>query len=179
MKLRNDLGMLDRAGADVAGLRGTAKSEVGVVLDIAGEEISAATREIEDLVAGVPPTELGGGGLGTALKQVTARSLVPASLTIGAETEAGVNEETALYYVCLEALTNAVKHAEASSVEISLTRIGTALVVTVRDDGTGGANPTGSGLQGLSDRLATFGGRLQVQSAPGAGTIVTATVPLT
>jgi signal transduction histidine kinase len=179
MKLRNDLGMLDRSGADLAGLRGTAKGEAVAVLDIAGEEIRTATREIEDLVAGVPPTELGGGGLGTALKQLTARSPVPVSLTVGADTEAGVNEETALYYVCLEALTNAVKHAQASSVEISLTRIGTALVVTVRDDGTGGADPTGSGLQGLSDRLATFGGRLQVQSAPGAGTIVTATIPLT
>src|SRR4029453_7826395 len=128
MKLRNDLGMLDRAGADLAALRGTAKSEVGAVLDIAGEEIGAATREIEDLVAGVPPTELGGGGLGTGLKQLTARSPVPASLTIGAETEAGVNEETALYYVCMEALTNAVRHAHASSVQISLTRIGTELV---------------------------------------------------
>jgi signal transduction histidine kinase len=179
MKLRYDLGMLDRAGADLSGLRGTAKGEVGAVLDIAGEEIRAATREIEDLVAGVPPTELGGGGLGTALKQLTARSLVPASLTIGAETEAGVNEETALYYACLEALTNAAKHAQATAVEISLTRVGTAIVVTVRDDGTGGADPTGSGLQGLADRLATFSGRLQVQSAPGAGTIVTATIPLT
>jgi signal transduction histidine kinase len=179
MKLRNDLGMLDRAGADLAALRGTAKSEVGAVLDIAGEEIGAATREIEDLVAGVPPTELGGGGLGKALKQLTARSPVPASLTIGAETKAGVNEETALYYACMEALTNAVRHAHASSVQISLTRIGTELVVTVRDNGTGGADPTGSGLQGLSDRLATFSGRLQVQSAPGAGTIVTATIPLT
>jgi signal transduction histidine kinase len=179
MKLRNDLEMLDRAGADLAGLRGTAKGEVGAVLDIAGEEIRAATREIEDLVAGLPPTELGGGGLGKALKQLTARSLVPASLTIGAETEADANEKTALYYACLEALTNAVKHAEASSVEISLSRIGTALVLSVRDDGRGGADPTGSGLQGLSDRLATFGGRLQVQSAPGAGTVVTATIPLT
>ena len=179
MKLRYDLGKLDRAGADLSGLRGTAKGEVGAVLDIAGEEIRAATREIEDLVAGVPPTELGGGGLGTALKQLTARSLVPASLTIGAETEAGVNEETALYYACLEALTNAAKHAQATAVEISLTRVGTAIVVTVRDDGTGGADPTGSGLQGLADRLATFSGRLQVQSAPGAGTIVTATIPLT
>jgi signal transduction histidine kinase len=179
MKLRNDLGMLDRAGADLAGLRGTAKGEVGAVLDIAGEEIRAATREIENLVAGVPPTELGGGGLGTALKQLTARSLMPASLTIGAQTEAGVNEETALYYACLEALTNAAKHAQATAVEISLTRVGTAIVVTVRDDGTGGADPTGSGLQGLADRLATFSGRLQVQSAPGAGTIVTATIPLT
>jgi signal transduction histidine kinase len=181
MKLRDDLGMLDRAGADLAGLRGTAKGEVGAILDIAGEEIRAATREIEDLVAGVPPTELGGGGggLGTALKQLTARSTVPASLTIGADTEGGVNEETALYYVCLEALTNAVRHAQATSVEISLTRTGTALVVTVRDDGTGGADPTASGIQGLSDRLATYGGQLQVRSAPGAGTTVTATVPLT
>jgi signal transduction histidine kinase len=179
MKLRDDLGMLDRAGADLAGLRGTAKGEVGAVLDIAGEEIRAATREIEDLVAGVPPTELGGGGLGTALKQLTARSTVPASLTIGPDTEGGVNEETALYYVCLEALTNAVRHAQATSVEISLTRTGTALVVTVRDDGTGGADPTASGIQGLSDRLATYGGQLQVRSAPGAGTTVTATVPLT
>jgi signal transduction histidine kinase len=179
MKLRNDLGMLDRAGADLAALRGTAKSEVGAVLDIAGEEIGAATREIEDLVAGVPPTELGGGRLHTALEHLAARSSIPASLTIGADTVAGVDEETALYYVCLEALTNAIKYAQASQVNIFLTRNGTALVMTVSDDGTGAADPTGSGLQGLSDRLATFGGRLQVQSAPGAGTIVTATIPLT
>jgi signal transduction histidine kinase len=179
IKLRNDLGVLDRAGADLTRLRGTANSEVGSILDIAGEEVRAATREIEDLVAGVPPTELGGGGLGKALMQLTKRSVVPVYLTVGAETEAGVDEETALYYVCMEALTNAVRHAHASSVQISLTRIGTALVVTVRDNGTGGADPTGSGLQGLSDRLATFGGRLQVQSAPGAGTTVTATIRLT
>jgi signal transduction histidine kinase len=84
-----------------------------------------------------------------------------------------------LYYVCLEALTNAIKYAQASQVNIFLTRNGTALVMTVSDDGTGAADPTGSGLQGLADRLATFSGRLQVQSAPGAGTIVTATIPLT
>lgn len=177
--LRNELQTLERARADLHKVRVTTRGETALLLEVVGGEITATTREITDLVAGVPPTELGGGRLHTALEHLAARSSKPASLTIGADTDAGVDEETALYYVCLEALANAIKHAQASQVNISLTRNGTAVVMTVSDDGTGGADPAGSGLQGLSDRLATVSGRLQVQSAPGAGTIVTATISLT
>ena len=72
-----------------------------------------------------------------------------------------------------------IKHAHPGQIEISVTRTSPALVMTVSDDGGGGADPSGSGLQGLADRLATRGGRLQVTSPPGAGTIVTATIPIT
>jgi signal transduction histidine kinase len=127
----------------------------------------------------VPSTELGGGRLRAVLEQLAATCSLPASITIEADTAAGVHEETALYYVGMEALTNAVKHAEATSVDISLSRVEDTLVLSVRDAGVGGADPSGSGLQGLADRLAICGGQLQVRSAPGAGTTVTARIPLT
>ena len=177
--LREELQTLERTQADLNKVRATAKSEVALVLDIVAEEITATSREITDLVTGVPPTELGGGRLRAALEDLAARSPVSASVTVGANTVARVEEETALYYVCLEALTNAIKHAHPGQIEISVTRTSAALVMTVSDDGGGGADPSGSGLQGLADRLATRGGRLQVTSPPGAGTIVTATIPIT
>ena len=177
--LREELQTLERTQADLNKVRATAKSEVALVLDIVAEEITATSREITDLVTGVPPTELGGGRLRAALEDLAARSPVSASVTVGANTVARVEEETALYYVCLEALTNAIKHAHPGQIEISVTRTSPALVMTVSDDGGGGADPSGSGLQGLADRLATRGGRLQVTSPPGAGTIVTATIPIT
>jgi signal transduction histidine kinase len=85
--------------------------------------------------------------------------------------------EATLFYVCSEALTNAVKHATASQIDIAINRVDDAVVVTVADDGCGGADPSGSGLQGLADRLAARGGQLRVVSPPGAGTTVTATIP--
>jgi signal transduction histidine kinase len=85
--------------------------------------------------------------------------------------------ETALFYVCSEALTNVVKHAEASAVRVTLQRQPSALVLAVLDDGIGGADPSGAGLRGLSDRLASVEGRLQVQSTPGAGTRIEALIP--
>ena len=178
MTLRNDLDTLERTRADLDSMRAATQDDAGAVFHVVCEEITSTTREIGDLVAGVPPTKLGDGRLRRVLKQLAARCPLPASITMEADTAAGVNEETALYYVGMEALTNAVKHAQATTVEIALTTIEAALVITVHDDGAGGADPTGSGLRGLADRLATCGGRLQVHSAPGAGTTVTATVPV-
>ena len=85
--------------------------------------------------------------------------------------------ETALFYVCSEALANAIKHAHATTIQVDLHRAGECLVATIADDGCGGADPSGSGLQGLADRVAASAGRLRVESPPGAGTTVTATVP--
>jgi signal transduction histidine kinase len=88
----------------------------------------------------------------------------------------GQETETALFYVCCEALANAVKHAHATRVAITVERLDGEIVATVSDDGCGGADPSGSGLQGLADRLAARNGRLRVDSPPGAGTTVTAMI---
>jgi signal transduction histidine kinase len=146
-------------------------------VDVALAELAAAIREIADLVAGVPPADLGGGRLRVALESLARRSSLPVAVSVddsAAETPAA---QAALYYVAAEALTNAVKHADATRITIAVGRDGAATVAVVADDGRGGADLHGSGLQGLADRLATCGGRLRVESPPGAGTTVTATLP--
>jgi signal transduction histidine kinase len=87
--------------------------------------------------------------------------------------------ETAVFFVCSEALANAAKHAAASCASIELHEDRGRLVVTIADDGVGGASPSqGSGLRGLADRIEALGGRLNVHSPPGAGTKVSAEVPV-
>jgi signal transduction histidine kinase len=86
--------------------------------------------------------------------------------------------ESAAYFVCSESLANVAKYARASHVQITIAREGGRLVVAVSDDGVGGADPsTGSGLRGLSDRVATLGGRLTVASPLDGGTRVAAELP--
>jgi signal transduction histidine kinase len=145
-------------------------------LDVVVTELATARDEIVELVAGVPPAQLGGGRLRDALDAVAQRSPVPVSVTVAADAAGDVDTETALFYVCSEALANAVKYADANRIDITVRRVNSAIEAVISDDGRGGANPSGSGLQGLADRLATLNGRLRVDSAPGAGTTVTAVV---
>jgi signal transduction histidine kinase len=98
-------------------------------------------------------------------------------VAVAEDAAASQEAETALFYVCCEALANAVKHAGATRVAIAVERKEDGVVATVTDDGRGGADPSGSGLVGLADRLAARNGRLRVDSPPGAGTRVTATIP--
>jgi len=85
--------------------------------------------------------------------------------------------EIAAYYVASEALANAMKHAQASQVEMSLAARDGSLLLSVRDDGVGGADPArGSGLAGLADRA--LGGSIRIHSAAGAGTHITVDLPL-
>jgi signal transduction histidine kinase len=87
--------------------------------------------------------------------------------------------EVAAYYVVAEAITNAAKYAEASAVTVSVEHTDGVVRVSVEDDGVGGADVTGgSGLRGLVDRLEALGGRLSVDSAPGAGTRIEAELPV-
>ena len=87
--------------------------------------------------------------------------------------------EATAWFVCAEAVTNAVKHAGATSAAIRIIRRDDQLVLTITDDGAGGADDTrGSGLRGLADRVEALGGRLAVDSAPARGTSVTAELPL-
>jgi signal transduction histidine kinase len=86
--------------------------------------------------------------------------------------------EAAAYFIASEGLTNAVKHAGASRVRVRAEAGGGTLVVSVSDDGVGGAAPArGTGLRGLSDRVEAHGGTLQVESAEGKGTTIVAELP--
>jgi signal transduction histidine kinase len=87
--------------------------------------------------------------------------------------------ETTAFYVATEALTNAARHADATEIVISVVSEGSRLLVTIHDDGRGGADPAkGSGLRGLVDRVAAVGGRLTVTSPPGHGTTLRVELPL-
>jgi signal transduction histidine kinase len=80
--------------------------------------------------------------------------------------------------VCSEAIANVVKHAGATRAVVTGRVEGHRFVVEVIDDGAGGADPSGSGLRGLADRLDALGGSLTIDSRPGAGTRLTAEIPL-
>ena len=143
--------------------------------DIA-HEIEAAQADIERIVAGLAPEDLGGGGIGSALASLCARHPTPVRLVVDEDARGGPGAETALFYACSEALANVAKHARADSVVVRL-EAGDSLVLTVTDDGVGGADPGGTGLENLMDRLATVGGGLTLDSRAGFGTRLVARVP--
>lgn len=115
--------------------------------------------------------------LDVALRELAGRTPLPVTVHIGPERYPD-DVAAAAYFVACEALTNAAKHSGARRVELAAGRVDGRLVLTVRDDGSGGAEPgRGSGLRGLADRVAAHGGRLLVESRPGAGTTIIAELP--
>lgn len=86
--------------------------------------------------------------------------------------------EASADFIVAEALTNVVKHAHAEHAEVRGSVWDGTLYLTVRDDGDGGADPQGHGLLGLSDRAAALGGRLDIESPDGEGTLLTAVLPV-
>jgi signal transduction histidine kinase/uncharacterized protein YhfF len=149
------------------------------LLDRAQEESRLASTELRELARGQHPAGLTEKGLGPALEALAARAPVPLDVDPLPERRLPAPVELTAFYLTSEALTNAVRHAGAERVRVTISqRPGTA-VLTVADDGAGGADPRGgSGLRGLADRVAALGGRLDVDSPPGAGTRLTATIPL-
>ncbi len=145
-------------------------------LRIAREELATSIEEILSLTDGLPPAGLGDGGLVAALRRLAGRCPIPVTLTMAPDAAADPDRETALFYVCSEALANTMKHARASRVSIDLRRERAGLILVIADDGVGGASADGFGLRGLADRLAAYGGRLRVDSPPGAGTTLTARI---
>jgi signal transduction histidine kinase len=147
--------------------------------------LAEVSLELQEISRGVPPGILAEGGLPTALQKLARRSPVPVQLEVAITDALPESIQVATYYLVAEALTNAAKHADATTVEVHLDTGGTdtgdpVLRVWVADDGRGGADPhSGSGLVGLNDRLQTLGGRLWLHSPPGAGTTIRAELPLT
>jgi signal transduction histidine kinase len=153
-----------------------AASSAAGTLDSAVAELSRAIAELRELARGVRPAGLDD-GLARALGELASRSRLPTSVDV-TEERFEDSLETAAYFVASEALANAAKHAQASRVVLRAVRQNGSLVVSVGDDGVGGAVPSeGSGLSGIADRVAALGGSVSVESPPGRGTVVTAELP--
>jgi signal transduction histidine kinase len=170
------LGLAARtAAADVAAGRGDPGAELARIA--AG--LADAAAELQEFSRGIHPAILTERGLGPALRTLARRSAVPIDLDLTTDARYPEPIEVAAYYVASEALANAMKHAQASRVEMSLATRQGSLLLTVRDDGIGGADPArGSGLAGLTDRVEALGGSIRLDSAAKAGTHITADLPL-
>ncbi|GAA4482784.1 hypothetical protein GCM10023191_003380 [Actinoallomurus oryzae] len=142
-------------------------------LSEAVQDLTGTVDELRELSAGLRPPALAVRGLDAALAQLVARCPVPVELNIDAGRRLDEEIEVSLYYVVSEALTNVLKHANASTASIDLEKENTRVCLTVRDDGVGGADPArGSGLTGLRDRVEALGGTIKITSPPGHGTSV-------
>jgi signal transduction histidine kinase len=143
------------------------------------EGLKTVFDELREISRGIHPAILSEGGLKAALTALRRRSAVPVELDLRAERRLPEQVEVAAYDVVSEDLTNAVKHAHASVVNVELDTHDAILQLAIRDDGIGGADPSrGSGLVGLSDRIEALGGTLQVTSPAGDGTTLLIEVPL-
>jgi signal transduction histidine kinase len=140
------------------------------------EQAERANVELRELAHGILPGVLTRGGLRAGMSALASRMSIPVAVDVAVDRLAPAVEATA-YFVVAEALTNVAKHAEAGSASIAARMQENALVLEVRDDGVGGARTDGTGFLGLADRLAVVDGRLHVESPPGGGTLVAATIP--
>ena len=141
------------------------------------EHAEQAIAEVRELAHGILPAVLTHGGLPAGIDALASRAPVRVEIDVSVGRLPAPIEATA-YFVVAEALTNVAKHASAGHAEVVARIENGMLRVEARDDGVGGASPAGTGLVGLADRLAVFDGRLEVDSPPGAGTRLTATIPL-
>jgi signal transduction histidine kinase len=146
------------------------------LLEEAEKEAHEALAEMRELAHGIHPAILTSEGLESAVETLVERAPLPVRMTVAAERFPQELEITA-YYLVSEALANAVKHSHATHVEIAIGRRNGTLLVEVADDGVGGADPDGTGLRGLADRVAAHDGRLTVSSEKGTGTVVRAELP--
>jgi PAS domain S-box-containing protein len=141
------------------------------------QQAEAATGELRELAHGILPAILTRGGLRAAVEALAARMPIRVEIDVSVGRLPALVEATA-YFVVAEALTNVAKHAHAEGAGV-VARLGDGrLRVEVHDDGAGGARPDGSGLVGLTDRLAVLNGRLRLESPAGGGTRVAAIIPV-
>jgi signal transduction histidine kinase len=160
-------------GLRIAGerLADTSDPRVHAVLETATEELTGAIEELRDLARGIHPVVLTQFGLGAALESLASRSASPVELSVDVRDDLPTVVASTAYFAVSEALTNADKHAQASSIRIRATTNGDTLSIAVCDDGVGGADlRNGTGLAGIADRVATVGGTLRVVSRAGEGT---------
>jgi signal transduction histidine kinase len=159
---------------------GRVRHEVAMLERLRGVTGVAQLDELLEIARGIHPAILAERGLAPALKTLARRSPIPVDLKVKVKERLPEPVEVSAYYIIAEALTNAAKHARASTVSVRIEVAGEGLLLAVRDDGTGGADfNRGTGLAGLKDRVEALGGRIVLDSPRGAGTSLRVELPLT
>ena len=151
---------------------------VASLLASAREELDRGLCELRDLARGLHPAVLTDRGVEAAVRSLLQRAPVPVDFRTTVHARVDTTIEAAAYFVVSEALANVAKYAQAEAISVELELAGDTLVVTIADDGIGGADPgRGSGLSGLVDRVQAVGGRIEISSPPGHGTRLRAELP--
>jgi signal transduction histidine kinase len=149
------------------------------LVDDALENAQRGMDEVRELARGIHPWIRSSGGLAAALEAMASLSPIPVTLDLRIAARLAERVEATAYYVVSEALANAAKHSNASSVHVTTGGSGRELTLSISDDGDGGADPArGSGLAGLKDRVEAVGGALTVRSPRGEGTHVLVRIAL-
>jgi signal transduction histidine kinase len=152
-------------------------TEAASLVTEAIEHAELGNAELRELAHGMLPSALTHGGIRAGVQTVATRLDLPVQVDLPAERFSAEIEASA-YFIVAEALTNVVKHSQASAAEVSARAADGKLRIEVRDDGVGGADPRGHGLVGMNDRVMALGGRLEIETPPGGGTRLVATLPL-
>ena len=164
-------------GANLSSIRAKADGEVGGQLDEVIEDLKVTVESLRDLARGVHPPILTDRGLAPAIETLAEHASVPVELHLTSE-RFRPSVEAAAYFLVAEALVNAIRHANATSVVVNASCAEGWLTVEIADDGYGGADTRGgTGLQGLKDRIEALGGDLQIISPTGGGTNLKARLP--
>jgi signal transduction histidine kinase len=138
--------------------------------------LRAAVVELRELANGLHPAVLSDSGLGAALDDLASRMPLPVEVRATARRFQPQIESTAWFIAC-EAISNAVKHADAAEIEVNVGAMDGTLTLTVSDDGVGDADPQGAGLRGIADRAEAIGGAVSIRSRPDGGTVVIGKLP--
>jgi signal transduction histidine kinase len=159
---------------------GSSPQEADGLLAQTEREAQDALEELRDLARGIYPPLLADLGLAAALEAQARKAALPVTIDAPRLGRYAQETEAAVYFCVLEALQNVAKYAQARQARVTLGHDDGALTFTVEDDGQGfdqAATVMGTGVQGMSDRLAALDGTIEVVSAPGAGTRVAGRVP--
>jgi signal transduction histidine kinase len=145
----------------------------------AANGVANALDELVEISRGIHPAALAKGGLTPAIETLARRSPVPVDLDLRTRVRLPAPVEVAAYYVVSEALTNIVKHAHASTAQVTIAIHDNILELSIRDNGRGGADTSrGSGLIGLTDRVDALDGTIEIVSPVGEGTTLTVSLPI-
>ena len=143
---------------------------------VARAELGLVLAELRDLAHGIHPASLVQGGLAPALEEVAERLPLAIHLNVAPD-RVPPTAEAAAYFAACEALTNAVKHAQASQVSVTVHVTASHLEMEIADDGAGGADPAGHGLASMVDRISAVDGEAEIDSPPGQGTRIAVRIP--
>ncbi|HEY0540386.1 MAG TPA: DUF4118 domain-containing protein [Actinoallomurus sp.] len=147
-------------------------------LSVTARAVDGVVTELQEISRGLHPALVARGGLMPALSLLARRSAVPVELIVPAECRLPERLEVTVYYIVSEALTNAAKHAQASTVRVKVDLCEAIIRLSIHDDGVGGADPArGTGLASLTDRVSALCGRMEIISPVGGGTTLRTEIP--